>query len=188
MSELRLNRDLSLKCKPFCLQHWGMKINIICDFLNIKPGNSGNPKWKSSMQSFIIHVYTCTHSQLQIQMLFVCWGASAWWTPVFSLPQWLDAQKPLGYRPFDNESRRTSWWPNGSHFLPYLSPQVLGPRFYYSSAAPNRAVWYCKTSYPWPFVSFCHNKKTQNRLYRIEALSSDKLWSFTVSYVWLGHM
>lgn len=96
----------------------------------------------------------------------------------------------LGCCPFEKESCRTSWWPNGSHFLPNLSPQLLGPRFYYSAAAHSRAVQHCKTSHPWPSVSFCHHKKKQNRdiLCRFEGILSDIRWGFTVSYVWLCHM
>lgn len=71
--------------------------------------------------------------------------------------------QPLGCCPFEKESHRTSWWPNDSHFLPNLSPQLLGPRFCYSAAAHTRAVRYYKTSHPWTSVSFCHHKKKQNR-------------------------
>lgn len=110
-------------------------------------------------------------------------GASPWWTHVFSLPRWLDAQKTLGCCPLDNESRRTSWWSNGSHFLPYLSPQVLGPRFYFRSVAPSRAVWYCKSSHPRPSASFCHHKKDTKQT--VQNLSPFK-WQ-NVRFYWFLH-
>lgn len=152
-----------------------------------------------SMQSFIIHVYMCVHLIIALFRVMSC----------FSMGPFDGLQTNyLKFGCFRCNERlmdtctqsagtvshpKTAWllclwkWVTQDVLvakwltLPVLSVTsgFRGQSLLHQSGSQHKAVWYCKTSNPWPSVPFCEHKDIHTRhiLYIVKIFAGDKRWA-----------